>query len=72
MDVIEASGFFPSSALIANADRLPGPGALVPTRNAELFRWCLENGLRVVQPMTIITIGLYNQPAGAYPRSILY
>ena len=59
-------------ALIANADAFLGPGILVPTRNAGLFRWCLENGLRVVQPMTLMTIGLYNEPAGAYLPSILY
>jgi predicted N-acetyltransferase YhbS len=59
-------------SLIANADAFLGPGILVPTRNAGLFRWCLENGLRVVQPMTLMTIGLYNEPAGAYLPSILY
>ena len=59
-------------ALIANADAFLGPGILVPTRNASLFRWCLDNGLRVVQPMTLMTIGLYNEPAGAYLPSILY
>jgi GNAT superfamily N-acetyltransferase len=59
-------------ALIANADAFLGPGILVPTRNAGLFRWCLENGLRVVQPMTLMTTGFYNEPAGAYLPSILY
>jgi GNAT superfamily N-acetyltransferase len=59
-------------ALIASADRFGGPGIIVPTRNAELFRWCLENGLRVVQPMTLMTIGLYNDPVGAYLPSVLY
>ena len=59
-------------ALIANADTFLGPGILVPTRNAGLFRWCLENGLRVVQPMTLMTLGFYNEPAGAYLPSILY
>ena len=59
-------------ALIANADAFLGPGILVPTRNAGLFRWCLENGLRVVQPMTLMTVGFYNEPAGAYLPSILY
>ncbi len=49
-----------------------GPGILVPSRNAELFRWCLESGLRVVQPMMLMTMGLYNEPAGAYLPSILY
>lgn len=59
-------------ALIAAADGFGGPGILVPTRNAELFRWCLANGLRVVEPMTLMTLGLYNEPAGAYLPSILY
>jgi GNAT superfamily N-acetyltransferase len=59
-------------ALIAAADGFGGSGILVPTRNAELFRWCLANGLRVVEPMTLMTIGLYNEPAGAYLPSILY
>ena len=59
-------------ALIAAADGFGGPGILVPTRNAELFRWCLANGLRVVEPMTLMTGGLYNEPAGAYLASILY
>lgn len=59
-------------ALIAAAAAFQGPGILVPTRNAPLFRWCLENGLRVVQPMTLMTIGLYNEPAGAYLPSILF
>jgi GNAT superfamily N-acetyltransferase len=59
-------------ALIANADAFLGPGILVPTRNAGLFRWCLENGLRVVQPLTLMTLGFYNEPAGAYLPSILY
>jgi len=59
-------------ALIAAAEGFGGAGILVPTRNAELFRWCLANGLRVVEPMTLMTVGLYNEPAGAYLPSILY
>ncbi|HTS56031.1 MAG TPA: GNAT family N-acetyltransferase [Terriglobales bacterium] len=59
-------------ALIAAATEFQGPGILVPTRNAGLFRWCLENGLRVVQPMTLMTMGLYSEPAGAYLPSILF
>jgi predicted N-acetyltransferase YhbS len=58
--------------LIAAATEFQGPGILVPTRNAGLFRWCLESGLRVVQPMTLMTTGLYNEPAGAYLPSILF
>ena len=59
-------------ALIASAEAFGGPGIIVPTRNSDLFRWCLENGLRVVQPMTLMTLGLYNEPAGAYLPSVLF
>lgn len=59
-------------ALIGAASEFPGPGFLLPTRNAELFRWCLEHGLHVVQPMTLMSVGLYNDPAGAFLPSILF
>jgi predicted N-acetyltransferase YhbS len=59
-------------ALLSAATEFQGPGILIPTRNAELFRWCLENGLRVTQVMTLMTMGLYNEPAGAYLPSILF
>ena len=59
-------------ALIAAAPGFGGPGILVPTRNAELFRWCLQNGLRVALPMTLMTMGIYKEPSGAYLPSILY
>lgn len=59
-------------ALMASAESFGGPGIIVPTRNAKLFRWCLNNGLRVVQPLTLMTVGLYNEPSGAYLPSILY
>ena len=67
-----AEGNVDLQALIAAAEGFGGPGILVPTRNAELFRWCLAHGLRVVEPMTLMTMGLYNEPAGAYLPSILY
>lgn len=59
-------------ALIASVESFDGPGILVPTRNSSLFRWCLENGLRVVQPMTLMSMGLYNEPAGAWLPSVMY
>jgi len=59
-------------ALIGAAKEFAGPGFLLPTRNGELFRWCLSNGLRVMQPMTLMSRGLYNEPAGAFLPSILY
>lgn len=59
-------------ALIASVESFGGPGILVPSRNSELFRWCLGNGLRVVQPLTLMSVGLYNEPAGAWLPSILF
>jgi GNAT superfamily N-acetyltransferase len=59
-------------ALIASTESFAGPGILVPTRNGALFRWCLANGLRVVQPMTLMSTGLYNEPAGAWLPSVLF
>jgi GNAT superfamily N-acetyltransferase len=59
-------------ALLASAQAFMGLGILVPTRNAELLRWCLAHGLKVVQQSTLMTIGLYNEPCGAWLSSIAY
>ena len=59
-------------ALLSAATGFQGPGILVPTRNAALFCWCLASGLRVTQMTTLMTVGLYNEPAGAYLPSILF
>ena len=59
-------------ALIAAAERFMGLGILVPTRNAGLLAWGLTHGLKIVQQSTLMTIGLYNEPAAAYLPSIVY
>jgi predicted N-acetyltransferase YhbS len=59
-------------ALIAGAGPPRRGGFLLPVRNAELFRWCLGQGLRVVQPMTLMSTGLYREPKGAFLPSVLY
>ena len=59
-------------AIIGAAANFSGPGFLLPSRNAEMLRWCLENGLRIIQPMTLMSKGLYNEPAGAFLPSVLY
>jgi hypothetical protein len=59
-------------ALIGGAPSFPGGGFLLPTRNGEVFRWCLQNDLRLVHQMTLMTIGPYNEPVGAYLPSVLY
>jgi hypothetical protein len=45
---------------------------LVPTRDAGLFRWCLDNGLRVIKPMTLMAMGAYHEPRGAWFPSAAY
>jgi GNAT superfamily N-acetyltransferase len=57
-------------SLIAAAPEFQGPGFL-PTRNHEVFAWCLDSGLKLVMQMTLMSIGLYNEPAGAWLPSIL-
>jgi hypothetical protein len=59
-------------ALIGAAPAFLGPGFLLPTRNGALVRWCLGHGLRVVQPMTLMSLGLYHEPTGAFLPSVLY
>ena len=59
-------------AMIGAAANFSGPGFLLPSRNAEVLRWCLNNGLRIIQPMTLMTKGLCNEPQGAFLPSILY
>ena len=59
-------------AMIAASPMFPGAGFHVPNDNAELLRWCYANGLRMVKAMTLMTIGLYNEPQGRYLPSILY
>ena len=59
-------------ALIANAPEFGGLGFHVPNSNAELLVWCYENGLKMVKAMTLMTVGLYNEPNGPYLPSVLY
>ena len=59
-------------ALIGAASSFGGGGFLLPTRNGELFSWALQNGLRLVHQMKLMTTGLYNEPAGAYLPSVAY
>ena len=59
-------------ALLASADDFAGLGILVPSRNSDLLQWGLANGLRVVQQSTLMTLGLYSEPVGAYLPSITF
>jgi predicted N-acetyltransferase YhbS len=59
-------------ALIGAAEGFSGPGFLLPTRNSELLRWCFDHGLKIVQPLTLMSRGLYQEPRGSFLPSILY
>lgn len=59
-------------ALISTSESFAGPGFLLPAKEGDLFRWCLERGLRVVQPMALMVKGWYQSPAGAYLPSVSF
>ena len=59
-------------ALIGASAGFSGAGFLLPSRNSEVMRWCLTNGLRIIQPMTLMSKGLYNAPCAAFMPSVLY
>jgi GNAT superfamily N-acetyltransferase len=45
---------------------------ILPTRQAALFRWLLKNGMRVIKPMTLMSMGEYHEPRGCYLPSVGY
>ena len=59
-------------ALIGAAPEFTGPGFLLPTQNYEVLAWCLKHRLRLVMQMTLMSIGFYNEPLGAWLPSIRY
>ena len=44
---------------------------LVPLRSG-LFRWCLEEGLRLVKPLNLMAQGRYQEPTGSWFPSVRY
>lgn len=58
-------------ALIGAASEYQGPGILIPTANGELFRWCMEHGLRNSMQLTLMSYGGYNKPQGPFMPAIL-
>ncbi len=59
-------------ALIASVEEFTMSGIFVPTRNAELFAWCLANGMQARSPWNLMVRGWYQTPAGPFLPSALY
>ena len=59
-------------ALLAGAGRAGPLSFLLPTRQVALLKWCLSQGLHVVKPMTLMTIGAYREPVRPYMPSVFY
>jgi GNAT superfamily N-acetyltransferase len=61
-------------ALLAHAAFTRGTplSLLVPGRNASLLQWCLAEGLRVAKPMTLMTLGTYQDPKTPWYPSVEY
>jgi len=45
---------------------------LLPMRQTRLFQFCLEEGLRIIKPMTLMSLGTYQEPRGCFFPSALY
>jgi GNAT superfamily N-acetyltransferase len=54
------------------AAALDEPLALLVPQRSRLFAWCLDEGLRSVKPMNLMTLGFYQQPRGTWFPSVLY
>lgn len=44
----------------------------VPSRDTRLMRWCLDQGLRIERPLTLMARGWYQEPRGPYLPSGFY
>ena len=59
--------------LLGASDEEPeGIEFLLPSRRTTLFRWALESGLRIVKPMSLMTVGPYQEPGGGFFPSVGY
>ncbi len=60
--------------LLVGAGSLTGQALsfLLPSRNGDLFRWCLSQKMKVVKPMSLMAMGAYQEPNGCFLPSVLY
>jgi predicted N-acetyltransferase YhbS len=59
-------------SLLLGAGNLSSISFLLPTRQTSLFRWCLNHGMRVIKPLTLMAMGEYHEPRGCYLPSVGY
>ena len=45
---------------------------LLPSRQANILRWCLDAGFRAAKPMTLMSVGRYRSPRGYTMPSVFY
>lgn len=45
---------------------------LLPIQQADMLRWCLAEGFRIVKPFTLMVIGNYQPPQGTAFPSVMY
>ena len=45
---------------------------LVPMRDSPFFAWCLDEDLRTVKTMNLMSLGEYREPLGAWFPSVIY
>jgi predicted N-acetyltransferase YhbS len=58
--------------LLGAAAALDDPIAFLVPLRSDLFRWSLEEGLRLVKPMNLMALGEYQEPRGSWFPSVLY
>lgn len=60
-------------ALLLGAAAAVGPlSFLLPIRQSALLAWCLKQGLRAVKPMTLMSVGAYQEAARPFLPSVFY
>lgn len=63
-------------AVLTGAGNLSGENQplsfLLPTRQTDLFRWCLKQKMQVVKPSTLMSMGKYTEPRGYFLPSVGY
>ena len=58
--------------MLGATPELEHPLALLVPLRFGLFRWCLEQGLRAVKPMNVMSRGEYREPTGSWFPSVIY